>query len=187
MWMSTSGFYFNIPKDRIGVLIGKEGSFKKLLEDKTKTKIRIDSESGEVFVSAEGDNIVFLPVVKDILRAIACGFSGQAALELLDENKHLEVIGLKDVIGKSYSEIERIKGHIIGKSGKVRKNLEEYTDSRISIYQTYVGIICSLENLEVVRKALEMLINGTSHVGVYRFLEMQRRRSKEDFSLWADK
>ncbi|MBS7648290.1 MAG: KH domain-containing protein [Thermoproteota archaeon] len=185
--MSVSGFYFNIPKDRIGVLIGKEGSFKKLLEDRTKTKIKIDSESGEVFVCAEGDNLVVLPVVKNILKAVACGFSGQAALELLDENKHLEVIDLKDIMGKSYSEIERIKGHIIGRNGKVRRNLEEYTNSRISVYQTYVGIICDLENLEVIRKAVEMLINGTSHVGVYRFLETQRRRAKEDFSLWADK
>ncbi|RLF40506.1 MAG: RNA-processing protein, partial [Thermoplasmata archaeon] len=40
--------YVRIPRDRIGVLIGHKGEVKEEIERKTKIKLKIDSNSGEV-------------------------------------------------------------------------------------------------------------------------------------------
>ena len=184
--MSSVDSYFSMPKERVGALIGKSGQTKKKFEELTKTSIKINSETGEVVVQSSSTNTELLPVAKNILRAIACGFSGESALTLTDEDKHLEVIDLKETVGKSYKEIERIKGHIIGRDGKVRKNLEAYTGSRISVYASSIAIICDIEDLGATKRAVELLIKGATCNGVYRFLEGYRRKKKENLSLWGE-
>ena len=42
--------HIKIPEERVGVLIGPDGSMKKLIEEKSKTLLEIDSESGTVTV-----------------------------------------------------------------------------------------------------------------------------------------
>jgi len=185
--MSRSNFYLTMPKERIGALIGKDGNMKKLLEDQAKVALKINSETGEVYVEATNESTAILPVVKNVLRAISCGFSGPSALQLLDEDKHLEIMDLKEIVGKSYKEMERIKGRVIGRDGKVRKNIENYTNSRISVYDTTIAIICKAEDMWIVKRAIDMIIEGLTHNSVYRFIESNKRKAKEDLSLWERK
>ena len=42
-----------IPKERVAVLIGKKGEIKKQIEEATNTKIKIDSNEGDVFISSK--------------------------------------------------------------------------------------------------------------------------------------
>ena len=41
-----------IPEERVGVLVGPGGSMKHLIEEKTKTTIEIDSETGTVSIAS---------------------------------------------------------------------------------------------------------------------------------------
>ena len=125
--------YVKIPKDRIGVIIGPKGETKKFIEDKTACQLDIDSESGKIDVTCEGDPLKEFRIL-ETLKAIGRGFSPEKALELLeDEMLMLEVIDLSDV-ANTPKELQRIKGRIIGRSGRTRELAETLINVKISVY-----------------------------------------------------
>ncbi len=63
-----------IPEERIGVLVGPGGSMKHYIEEKTKTTIEIDSETGSISVASAEDPLQALRVM-DLVKAIGRGFS----------------------------------------------------------------------------------------------------------------
>ena len=68
-----------IPKERVGVLIGKNGEVKESIEKKSGTKILIDSENGEVTIErGSADPLTELKVI-NIIRAVGKGFSSENA------------------------------------------------------------------------------------------------------------
>jgi ribosomal RNA assembly protein len=164
-----------VPRERICVIIGKNGEIKKRIEEKTNTKINISDESVEI----EGENSIDVWVVRNIIKAIARGFSPQRAFSLFNEENAIEIIELTDYIGKSKNTLIRLKGRIIGKEGKARKLIEELSNTYISVYCKSVAIMGKIENIEIARRAIEMLLQGAKHATVYRMLEKERRKRKE--------
>ena len=155
-----------VPKDRIAVLIGKKGEIKKQLEKTTKTKVEIDSKEGEVII--RGTDAINLYTAKEIIRAIARGFNPKIAQRLLKQDYGLEIIPIEV---KSKMDIERIRGRLIGEEGKARKTIESLTGTKISIYGKTVSIIGRFEGMELARKAIKMIINGSPHSNVFKTLE----------------
>jgi len=109
-------------------------------------------------------------LAKNIVKAIARGFSPQKAFLLLNENNALEII---EIPGNEKNVI-RIKSRIIGSEGKTRKRLEELTDCLISVYGKTVSIIGGFEKISFAKKAVKMFISGASHKTVYRFLVKEK-------------
>lgn len=170
--------YLKIPKERVGVLIGKSGETKRELEDRTKTRIEVDSESGEVFISSTDETEDPLAVWKarDVVRAIGRGFSPERAFRLLEEGETLEVIDLTDVvIGSDKNALPRVRGRIIGRKGRTRELIEEMSGTYVSVYGKTVAIIGNPIQVEVAKSAIEKLIRGSKHGSVYRFLERRKR------------
>lgn len=165
-----------IPKDRVAVLIGKKGSTKRLIEKKTKTKLEI-STSGDILFKGE-DNIALF-VTQNIIKAIGRGFNPDIALTLLNENNLLEIIQIKDFIGKSKKKFTRIKARLIGTKGKSKKIIEHITNTEISIYGKTVSIIGPIENVGLAKRAIEKLLQGAPHGHVYKFIEAQKRDMKK--------
>lgn len=165
-----------IPKERIAVLIGKKGKEKKKVEENTKTKISVDSKTGEVEV--EGKDAVLYYICIEIVKAVGRGFNPKNAMLLLDEKKYLDLIDLEDFV--SGKEVERVKGRIIGRNGRAWKEIEEKSGAKISVYGNTVGIIGDFEETEKARTAVEMLIEGREHENVYNFL---KKEETEDFEL----
>lgn len=164
-----------IPKDRIAVVIGKEGGTKKELELKMNAKLNIDSETGEVeIIMNEPYEVLQELRAVDIIRAIGRGFSPEKALNLLNENFYFEVIDIKEYAGKSQKHIARLKSRVIGSEGKTRKLIEELTGAYISVYGSAVSVIAELETLNTAKKAIDMLLSGCEHSTVYRYLERAR-------------
>ena len=186
--MGVTRLYEKIPIDRIGVLIGHDGRVKEEIMKRTNTRITVDSTTGTVVIEPASPSTTALQLMKarDIVRAIAYGFSPERAMRLLDEDQVLIVIDLKQYIGDKPNHIQRIKGRIIGEGGKARRTIEEVTGTYISIYREYVAIIGDFESANIAKEAIEMLIQGRQHATVYRFLEREmylekRRRMRE---LW---
>lgn len=169
-------YELRIPKDRVAVLIGKKGSTKKLIEKKTKTKLKI-SASGDVVLKGE-DNIALF-VTQNIIKAIGRGFNPDIALTLLDENNLLEIIQIKDFTGKSKKKFTRIKARLIGTKGKAKRTMEQITNTTISIYGKIVSIIGPVENVGLAKRAIEKLLQGAPHAHVYKFIEAQKRDMKK--------
>jgi|Deesub1362B_J571_1020462.scaffolds.fasta_scaffold00144_47 ribosomal RNA assembly protein len=174
--------FVRIPKERIGVLIGKKGETKKQIEERTKTRIEVDSESGEVWITSTKDTTDPLAVWKarDVVRAIGRGFSPERAFRLLEEGEVLEVIDLTDIIvGNEKRALERIRGRIIGRKGKTRELIEELSGTDISVYGKTVSIIGNPLQVEIAKTAIEKLARGSPHGTVYKYLE----RRKKDLEL----
>jgi ribosomal RNA assembly protein len=180
--------FVKIPKERVGVLIGPEGTTKKNIEDKLGVELQIDSEAGDVTISmtekAEDPSMLFR--ARDVITAIGRGFSPDHAFRLIrDEEAMLDIIDLRTVFGKSESDLKRVKGRIIGMNGKTRRIIEELTDSNVAVYGHTVGIIGNMDQAEVAREAIQMLVKGSLHSTVYRFLHRKRRELKKKMlELW---
>ncbi len=172
--MAEFSYQIKIPKDRIAVLIGKKGEIKKQVEENTKTKLTIDSKEGEITVS--GEDAVLLYSTRDIIRAIGRGFNPELALLLLKQDYAFEMINLPDF--ENPSQLNRIKGRVIGTNGRTRELIEEFTESYVSVYGKTICIIGTIESVTMARRAIEMLIKGSPHSNVYRWLERIKRELK---------
>jgi ribosomal RNA assembly protein len=180
--------FLKIPKERVGALIGPEGKTKKSIEEKLSVELQIESETGAVTImlaeNANDPSLLFK--AKDVITAIGRGFSPEHAFRLIhDEEAILDVIDLRTIFGRSESDIKRIKGRIIGMNGKTRKIIEELTDANICVYGHTVSIIGNIDQAQAAREAIQMLINGSQHSTVYRFLHRKRRELKKKMlELW---
>ncbi|MEM0359121.1 MAG: KH domain-containing protein [Candidatus Hadarchaeales archaeon] len=161
-----------LPKDRIGVAIGKKGSVKREIERRTGVKLLFDSEEGVVQIFRGEDPLSALKA-REVLRAIGRGFSPEKAFSLLEEDHYLEVIELEDY-GGSEKAMTRLRGRVIGEEGKARRTIEELSGALVSVYGKTVALIGTPEELRRARRAVEMLLGGAEHSTVYRFLERMR-------------
>ncbi|MCK4589909.1 MAG: RNA-processing protein [Nanoarchaeota archaeon] len=172
--MNEFNFTLKIPKDRIGVLIGTEGDIKKQIEDSTDTQINVNSQEGDITISA--DDGLKLYDAKEIIRAIARGFNPETALQLLKSDYILEVVDLRDFAGKNKQALIRLRGRVIGRDGKSKREIETLTDSEISVYGKTIAVIGRVEDVPNARKAIENLLQGATHASVFKFLEKMKRQ-----------
>jgi ribosomal RNA assembly protein len=186
--MSKPNAFVKIPKERVGVLVGPDGRVKQNIEEKLKVELQVDSEGGDVKVllteKAEDPSVLFR--AKDVVTAIGRGFSPEHAFRLIrDENAIFDVIDLRMIFGRSESDISRVKGRIIGMNGKTRRIIEELTNANVAVYGHTVGIIGTFEQVDAARNAVQMLIDGSQHHAVYKFLANKRRELKKQMlELW---
>jgi len=186
--MAKPSVFVKIPRERVGVLIGLDGYVKETVEKKFSVSLQVDSEAGDVTITqdaTEQDPTVLLRA-REVVTAIGRGFSPERAFRLFeDEDIFLEVIDLREIVGRSLSDIKRLEGRVIGKAGKTRKIIEELTETYVSVYGYTISIIGGTEKIEAAREAISMLIRGSQHSTVYRFLHKKRRElKKKKLELW---
>jgi len=186
--MEGSKSFIKIPGDRIGALVGPEGTVKNVIERKLSVRLEVDSENGTVQITllpTDKDPTVLFRA-KEVVTAIGRGFAPEHAFRLLDDEEIIfEVIDLRDIVGKSPSDLKRLKGRVIGKEGKTRRIIEELSEAKISVYGHTIAIIGYPDQSAIAREAVSMLIRGSLHGTVYRFLHKKRRElKKQRLQLW---
>ena len=174
--MEEYSYELKIPKERIAVLIGKDGEVKKSIEEDTNTKIKIDSKEGDIFIY--GKEALELYTCREVIRSIARGFNPDIAKLLLKQDYMFETILLNEQMGKSRNNLLRLKGRVIGREGKSRKLIEELSEAYISVYGKTIGIIGLPESVSMAKRAVEALLRGSTHANVYKWLEKKRRELK---------
>ena len=171
--MTSYTYELKIPKDRVAVLIGKGGETKKEIEDSTHCRLDIDSGEGDVIITGEDGLGLFS--AKEVVKAIARGFNPEVAILLLGPNYSFEMLNITDYVGKSKDKMLRLKGRVIGTEGKTRRIIEEHTSTHITVYGKTVGIIGTIEDVLIAKKAIESLLEGAPHSSIYTWLEKKRR------------
>jgi ribosomal RNA assembly protein len=170
-----------IPTERVGVLIGAKGSTKARIEKLAGVKLSIDSEEGDVEIdSTHAEDPAIGLAVSNVIIAIGRGFSPPKAMKLLQDEYYLEILDIRDYVGKKQEHVIRMRSRLIGTRGKTRALIEELTGAYVSIYGNTVGIIGDTFQMGVARKALEMLLEGSEHAAVYHFLERGSAKLKVD-------
>jgi len=172
--------YTRMSAERVGVLIGPDGATKRRLEEATGTRIAIDSSTGEVTIDESGaaDPVLALKV-RDVVTGIARGFSEERAFRLLGDDIYLEVLDIKE-FAHSRNRIAQIKARLIGTRGKTRRLIEELTGVDVSVSGHTVALIGDSFEMPIAREAVLMLLRGSEHATVYRFLE----RKRADIKAW---
>ena len=177
-----------IPSDRVGVIVGRDGRVRKKIEEMTNVKLDINPE-GTVTLSSTGDSEdpVLAWKARDIVRAIARGFSPKNAFTLIDEDMMLLVISLRDAVGSSPNQLRRVAGRIIGERGRTRRVIEQITGTRVTVYGHTISVIGYSPGIDYARKAIEMLISGAPHSAVYSQLErMRQEMNRQQSEIWED-
>jgi len=154
-----------IPAERRKAIIGKEGKTKAQIEKMCKVKLKIDDE-GEITISGDPTEVFF---AKDVVKAIGRGFEPKTALKLLKDDYNLQLINLKEIANNEKAMV-RLKGRVIGESGKIRLDIESATDSFLCIYGSTIGIISHVDTISYATEAVNMLLEGAPHPAVLRYL-----------------
>jgi len=169
--------HVKIPQDRIGVLIGEGGETLREIEDRAEVRLDVDSETGQVKVESTGDPVTALKG-PDIVKAIGRGFAPEEAMRLLDDEMMLFDIIDVGAAARNKNDLQRHKGRLIGEGGRTRELMEELTGASVVIYGSTLGIIGDPEQVDAVREAAEMIIEGAPHGTVYSFLEEKHNEMK---------
>jgi len=170
--------HVKIPQDRIGALIGEGGETMREIEDRAEVRLDIDSESGSVKIESVGDPLTALKG-PDIVKAIGRGFHPDDALALLsDEMMMFDIVDI-DAASRNRNDFTRQKGRLIGEGGRTRELMEELTGASVVIYGSTLGIIGGPEQVDAVREAAEMLLDGAPHGSVYSFLERKHNEMEQ--------
>jgi ribosomal RNA assembly protein len=180
--------FVKVPRERIGALVGPDGRVKASIEKKLSVRLRIDSQTGDIQITlmptAQDPTVLFR--AKEVVTAIGRGFSPENAFRLLENDETmLEVIDLRETVGRSLSDMKRLKGRVIGKEGKTRRIIEELTEADICVYGHTISIVGEIDQVAIAKEAVRMLIRGSLHGTVYRFLHRKRRElKKKKMELW---
>jgi ribosomal RNA assembly protein len=149
----------NIPEERKGAIIGKNGEVKEEIEQRTRTTIRV----GEGVV-IEGEEPILLMKACEIVKAVGRGFSPEKAMLLLNEDYVLRIVSLR---GETEKTVKRLMARVIGRKGATRKILESDTNCLISVYGKTVSMIGRQDEVLACEEAVESLLRGRSHGYVY--------------------
>jgi len=165
-----------IPKARVAVLIGTKGAVKKKIEHTGHCRLKINKE-GLVRITAR--DAFKLMIAKNVVEAIGRGFNPLIAQNLFKEDNGYELLNLYDYGAKKKSDMERMRGVVIGLEGSCRKVIEQITHVHMSVYGKTVALIGPHETLQKARQAVEMLLTGARHATVYRFLEKKNNKAEQ--------
>ena len=171
--------FIRVPISRVGAVIGPKGRTKRKLEKLSGCVLNIDSKEGVIEISSpnEKDALKGLQVIS-AARAIGRGFNPEKAYQLLEMDYYLEVVDIKDYIGKSKKRLGTVRGRLIGKEGKTRNIIEDMTGCDLAIQGHTVSIISDLGGLEAAKVAVSMVLGGSDHGSVYKFLEGFKRHNR---------
>jgi len=162
-----------IPEDRVGVLIGKGGSVKKKIEKEFNAKLEI-SPDGLVLMT--GKDSLELYTCEKVVKAIGRGFNPEIALLLKNEDYDFELVNINDYTRSVSSDLDRLRGRVIGKDGASRDLIEKKTQTYIVIYGKTIGIIGKLEMVEIAFDAIGMLLKGARHPTVFNYIDKELRK-----------
>ncbi|MEM4883897.1 MAG: KH domain-containing protein [Nitrososphaerota archaeon] len=176
-------FVLSIPRERIGVLIGPQGSVKRRIEEALGVVLEVDSGSGSVRIRLarrpeEGGDPVALFKARDVVQAIGRGFSPERAFRLFEDGVVLSVIDIADYVKPSRNNLVRVRARLIGREGRTRRIIEETTNTYVSIYGDTVSIIGEEEDVKAAEETVIDLINGAPHSAIYKKLNEYARLRK---------
>lgn len=163
-----------IPTERMKVLMGEGGATKRKIESKCNVELNVRPD-GEVELLGDPSDVFF---ARDVIKAIGRGFTAESALMLMKPDFGLYIIQMKEH-ATSDKAIVRVKSRVIGENGRIKLQIEDATDSAVSIYGNTISIISRIDTMEQAKEAIGMLIDGARHTSVLKYLARVKRDTME--------
>lgn len=152
----------------------------KLLEDRPlldsvseRLACRIEVHNGnEVVLSGEAYEEYN---AKNVLQAFGRGFDINKAYKLLSDDYFFESVDLKPMF-KNDDRIRRMKSRIIGSNGRAKSYMQAVSGADIAVYGDTVSMIGTVDELRILRSALNVLLDGGTHKKAYAIMEKVKKR-----------
>ena len=126
--MTEYSYELKIPKDRVAVLIGKEGEVKSSIEEDTHAKIKIDSKEGDIFVSGED--------------ALGRSYQVSAFSAMIDEDHEATIIKSRSNTLRFEKNRLLIDGYVCAEIAAEMKNFDIlFTDDFLSVTADGIEIL----------------------------------------------
>lgn len=165
--------------DEVKILKKKVKSLReeeKNIESVMGVKIDIGNDG---LVKIEGDDGLQIWLTKKIVTAFSMGFDMDICLKLKDEDHSFELIDVREYGRDTKKDIIRLKGRVIGREGKSKRNLQFKTNTKMSISGKRVGIIGKIQDVELCKNIVEMLLSGAKHSTAFKSLEKAILKQKK--------
>ena len=158
------------------ILLDRKTVFR-ILKNKNKLKkalkVNIDVKKDKVDFEGEPENEF---IAEEVFEAIDAGFSVNKALLLVEEDYMLEKIYIREISRRK--DLRAVRGRVIGKEGKVLKNISQLSGCFIELKNNELFIIGESEDVEECKTALTSLVKGSKQTNVYNYLEKNREKRK---------
>jgi len=159
-----------VPQKRIKAYEDKDGAVLKRIASELEVEIKL--VDGDIEIEGDGGAVW---VANMVVNAINYGFAPEKAYKLFDDEYYLEVIDLDTFFDRSEKLVERYLARVIGQEGKAKKVLEDLSEAHISVWEHKIAIIGTFEELHDAREAINRLLQGSTHAGVYSYLERNKK------------
>lgn len=116
-----------------------------------------------------------------VLDALEMGFSFSDAISIKEKELEFEIINVKEFARRG--NIEKVRGRLIGKNGKVLKTLSELTKCSFEMKGNNLGIIGNYENIKPAIDSVIQIVQGSKHAHVYKGLEKRKEEPLLDLGL----
>ncbi len=159
-----------IPPKRMAIYKKNNNALMTELCERGKVVARLNE--GDIEIDGEGGDTWAAQMV---VNAINLGFEPAKAFKLLSDEYYLEVVDLDTYFRGNEKLTERYLARVIGEEGKSKRIIEDLSDAHISIWEHSVGIIGRFEELSDAKEAVMRLLEGSTHSGVFSYLERQKK------------
>ncbi|MBU2612100.1 MAG: hypothetical protein KKB62_00065 [Nanoarchaeota archaeon] len=116
-----------------------------------------------------------------VLDALNIGFSFSDAISLKESELEFDVINIRDFVRRG--NIEKIRGRLIGKEGRVLAALSQLTKCSLEMKGNEIGIIGNPEDIKPAIDAITQIVQGSKHANVYKSLEKRKEEPLLDLGL----
>ncbi|MCR4327837.1 MAG: KH domain-containing protein [Nanoarchaeota archaeon] len=141
----------------------------------------------KVKITNKGQEVTFEGSPEDeyeatrVLSALDLGFSFSDAISIKQKELEFGIINIKDFARRG--NLEKIRGRIIGKDGKVLAALSQLTNCSLEIKNNEIGIIGNPEEVKPAIDSIVHIIQGGKHANVYKGLEKRDEEPLVDLGL----
>lgn len=149
---------------------------KKRLE--AKLNVKITNKGTEIFIEGEPEEEY---IAEKVVMALNYGFEFKEAMLIKDEDFVLEVLLIKDFTKRK--DLSRVRARIIGKQGKTKETLSQLTKCFFQIKDNEVAILGDAEYIYNAQEAVKLIIKGSKHANVYKYLERHQVKPVVDLGL----
>jgi ribosomal RNA assembly protein len=157
---------------------------KKIIRKKRELEkeLNIKLISGKDFIDLEGESLNEYTAAQ-LIKAMSMGFSIEISLLLKDEGYTLQTINIKNYIKNQKQRLNQVKARIIGKKGRVLKNISQLSDCAIKLQDNSLAVLGKIRDVEIAVAALISLIQGSKHSSIFARLERAQHEEKEELNL----
>lgn len=150
--------------------------FARLADGRWGARVEVDERGLYIKIQpGPGATVDAVLKLREMAKAVALGFTPEQALLLENDDYALAVVDLKEYTDKP-NHLRRIKGRIIGEEGRARRTIENLAEVHMVVGDSYVAILGKLEDVEIAKRAVEMLIEGKKHSTVYKYIQNAKGR-----------